>query len=223
MWGAIIGGIVSLYTNYRARRQSNEATQAGLAQEQEANRAKQASIAEARAAQAPALGYFNTVVAQGSRLNPAQRQYVADTREQTGQLLSSRLGGRAATAIASRAALDVGNATTQANQARADQAATLLANPANTNLILAAGNARAADAEAAARATREIGATNAGATLASGQLIGQGIGQYFANQGNEDLLSAIRANSVRTSAYPSSSSTHGGYNNAPLYPVDNYA
>lgn len=215
MWGAIIGGIVTLYTNYRARRQANEATQAGLAQEQEANRAKQEALDKAQAAQAPALGYFSTVMAQGERLTPAQQQYVSDTREQTGQLLSSRLGGRAATAIASRAALDVNNATTQTNRARADQAATLLANPANTNLILAAGQARAADAEAAARATREIGATNAGATLASGQLIGQGIGQYYASQANEDLLNAIRANSVRTSAYNRPTSTFGGYNNAP--------
>lgn len=217
MWGAIIGGIVSLYSNYRARKQNSEAINAGLAQDQAANKANQEAIDKAQAAAAPALGYFNTVMAQGSRLTPAQQQYVADTREQTGRDLSSRLGGRAATAIASRAALDVNNATTQANQTRSDEAASMLANPANTNLILATGQARAADAAAAARAARELGQTNADATLASGQLIGQGIGQYYANKGNEDLLSAIRANSVRTSAYGGSTAPQATNWETPSY------
>lgn len=190
MWGAIIAGLVSLYSNYTARQQQSDATNAALDQEQ-------AAISRAQEASAPALGYFKNVIARGTALTPAQQQYVADTRQQTGSALSSRLGGRSATAIASRAATDVNNATLEANQTRSDQAATMLANPnvSGAGLILAAGQDRA-------RAARTQGDINAGATLAYGNLVGQGIGQYYADRSNQDLLDAIRRSSAdRPSAY----------------------
>jgi hypothetical protein len=210
MWGAIIAGLVTLYSNYTARNQQTAATNAALAQEQAANAENQAAITKAQEAAAPALGYFKNVVAQGPTLNQAQRQYVADTRQQTGSALSTRLGGRSATAIASRAATDVSNATTEANQVRADQAAARLADPniSGANLILAAGQSRVADALARANAAREQGATDVGATLASGNSLGSTIGQYYASQANQDLLDAIRRNSAaRTSNYPAQQAT----------------
>lgn len=211
IWAALIGGAVSLYANKRARDQSNDANQQAQVANTTALTSNQAAIDQARMDAKPGRDYFMRVAAQGPELTPAQRQYADDVRQQTGEELSSRLGGRSATAIATRAAENVRNNTIEANRQRADTAALSLANPdiSGVNLSLAAGRANADAAQNSAQIAQATGDANAANTLATGRIIGQGIGSYYANKSNQDLLDAIRAesNTARKSAYSTTGTT----------------
>ena len=111
---AAIGTYISGQANQKAAQtladSSNRASQQIIA----GNQAGQARLAEVADRTAPAVQYLRTVMADGANLTPGQNQRVMDTRRQTGDMLSTKVGGRSASAIASRAAMELENSIMQA-------------------------------------------------------------------------------------------------------------
>lgn len=145
---------------------------------------------------APAVSYLRNVVSD-TGLTPGQQQRVADTRRLTGQQLSSKLGGRSATAIATRAAQDLENNVYGANRARSDQAAYTLAGQNTGALNASASNEQALGTNLGNVAIRG-GENTANAELASGRLQGEMLGS---------VMSPIRSviAEERKGAYPTPS------------------
>lgn len=120
---------------------------------------------------APAVDYLGRVVADQG-VTPAQQQRIMDTRRETANLLASRLGGRSATAIASRAAGNLENQIYEANRARSDEAAARLAG-LNTSAINAAGGADINLGNQLAYGARNTGTNIARGTTATGEQLAQ--------------------------------------------------
>lgn len=190
---AVIGTYVAGKANQRAGQAladaNSSAVQAMRAGNADANR-RYDEIAERTA---PAVAYLRNVVSD-TNLTPGQQQRVADTRRQTAAQLSSKLGGRSATAIATRAAKNLEDSIYNTNRSRSDQAANVL-----TGQNLAAINASAGQDSALGTNLGNIavrgGENVAGAELATGQLQGEMIG---------NVMSPIRSviAEERKGAYP---------------------
>ena len=183
---AAIGTYISGQANQKAAQtladSSNRASQQVIA----GNQAGQARLAEVADRTAPAVQYLRSVMADGANLTPGQNQRVMDTRRQTGEMLSTKVGGRSAAAIASRAALDLENGIYGANRQRADQAAGTLAgqNIAATN---AAAGQDIALGSNLSRITSDAGQNVANAGLATAKTQAEMVGEAFSP------MSAIRS------------------------------
>lgn len=173
-----IGTYISGQANQKAAQavadSRNQATQQIMA----GNQAGQARLAEVAGKTAPAVDYLRTVMSEGQTLTPGQQQRVLDVRRQTGDALSNRVGGRSATAIASRAALDVENGIFGANRQRADQAAQTLAGQ-NIGAVNAAAGQDVALGSNLARITSDSGDNIANAGLATAKTQAQMVGDAF--------------------------------------------
>lgn len=155
----------------------------------DASRAGQARLATVADRTAPAVDYLRSVMAEGNTLTPGQKQRVLDVRRDTGTLLSNRLGGRSATAIATRAAQDVENSIYGANRARADNAAGTMAGQnvsavnAAANQDISLGNNLAQvygnQGSNLSRITSDTGSTVANAGLATAKTQAEMVGDAF--------------------------------------------
>lgn len=175
---AAIGTYISGNANQKAAQtladSSNRASQQIVA----GNQAGQARLAEVADRTAPAVQYLRTVMADGANLTPGQNQRVMDTRRQTGDMLSTKVGGRSATAIASRAAMDMENSIYGANRARADQAAGTMAGQ-NLSAINAAAGQDINLGSNLARITSGAGQDVANAGLATAKTQAEMVGEAF--------------------------------------------
>lgn len=175
---AAIGTYISGQANQKAAQtladSSNRASQQIVA----GNQAGQARLAEVADRTAPAVQYLRSVMADGANLTPGQNQRVMDTRRQTGEMLSTKVGGRSAAAIASRAALDLENGIYGANRQRADQAAGTLAGQ-NLSAINAAAGQDIALGSNLARITSGAGQDVANAGLATAKTQAEMVGEAF--------------------------------------------
>ena len=175
---AAIGTYISGNANQKAAQtladSSNRASQQIIA----GNQAGQARLAEVADRTAPAVQYLRSVMADGANLTPGQNQRVMDTRRQTGDMLSTKVGGRSASAIASRAAMDLENSIYGANRARADQAAGTMAGQ-NVAAINAAAGQDINLGSNIARITSDAGQNVANAGLATAKTQGQMVGEAF--------------------------------------------
>ena len=175
---AAIGTYISGNANQKAAQtladSSNRASQQIVA----GNQAGQARLAEVADRTAPAVQYLRTVMADGANLTPGQNQRVMDTRRQTGEMLSTKVGGRSASAIASRAAMDLENSIYGANRARADQAAGTMAGQ-NLSAINAAAGQDINLGSNLSRITSDAGQNVANAGLATAKTQGQMVGEAF--------------------------------------------
>lgn len=173
-----IGTYISGQANQKAAQtladSSNRASQQIIA----GNQAGQARLAEVADRTAPAVQYLRTVMADGANLTPGQNQRVMDTRRQTGEMLSTKVGGRSAAAIASRAAMDLENGIYGANRQRADQAAGTMAGQ-NTAAINAAAGQDINLGSNLSRITSDAGQNIANAGLATAKTQGQMVGEAF--------------------------------------------
>lgn len=125
---AVVGSLISSNANQRAAETVANATNSYAALQRQAQADAQARLDAVAKQGAPAVSYLQNVVARPpGELTPQQQNYVSDVRRQTGNQLSSRLGGRSATAIATKSASDIYGNTVAANQARSDNAAGTLA------------------------------------------------------------------------------------------------
>lgn len=181
-----IGTFISGQANQKAAQtvadSRNQATQQIMAGSQ----AGQARLAEVANKTAPAVDYLRTVMADGATLTPGQQQRVLDVRRQTGDALSTKVGGRSASAIASRSALDLENGIYGANRSRADQAAQTLAGQ-NISAVNAAAGQDVQLGSNLARITSDAGDTIANAGLATAKTQAQMVGEAFSP------MSAIRS------------------------------
>ena len=175
---AALGTYISGQANQKAAQtvadSSNRASQQVIA----GNQAGQARLAEVADRTAPAVQYLRSVMADGANLTPGQNQRVMDTRRQTGDMLSTKVGGRSASAIASRAAMDLENSIYGANRARADQAAGTMAGQ-NVAAINAAAGQDINLGSNLARITSDAGQNVANAGLATAKTQGQMVGEAF--------------------------------------------
>lgn len=173
-----IGTYISGQANQKAAQtmadSRNQATQQLMAGSQ----AGQARLAEVANKTAPAVDYLRTVMADGPTLTPGQQQRVLDVRRQTGDMLSTKVGGRSASAIASRAAMDLENGIYGANRSRADQAAQTLAGQ-NISAVNAAAGQDVALGSNLARITSDAGDNIANAGLATAKTQAQMVGDAF--------------------------------------------
>lgn len=155
----------------------------------------------------PALDYLGRTVADRG-ITPAQQQRIMDARRETANQLSSRLGGRSATAIASRTAGNLENQIYEANRARSDAAANQLAGLGVTATgALASGDVNLANVlaksqqnvgTAGAEAARNIGNSAADTTLANTGVTGQVVGDIMGvDRSTQDLLDIIRSTSAQ--------------------------
>ncbi len=175
---AAIGTYISGQANQKAAQtladSSNRASQQVIA----GNQAGQARLAEVADRTAPAVQYLRSVMADGANLTPGQNQRVMDTRRQTGEMLSTKVGGRSAAAIASRAALDLENGIYGANRQRADQAAGTMAGQ-NMAAINAAAGQDIALGSNLSRITSDAGQNVANAGLATAKTQAEMVGEAF--------------------------------------------
>ncbi len=175
---AAIGTYISGNANQKAAQtladSSNRASQQMVA----GNQAGQARLAEVADRTAPAVQYLRSVMADGANLTPGQQQRVMDTRRQTGDMLSTKVGGRSASAIASRAAMDMENSIYGANRARADQAAGTMAGQ-NLSAINAAAGQDINLGSNLARITSGAGQDVANAGLATAKTQAEMVGEAF--------------------------------------------
>lgn len=175
---AAIGTYISGQANQKAAQtladSSNRASQQIIA----GNQAGQARLAEVADRTAPAVQYLRSVMADGANLTPGQNQRVMDTRRQTGDMLSTKVGGRSATAIASRAAMDLENSIYGANRARADQAAGTMAGQ-NVAAINAGANQDFQVGSNLARITSDAGQNVANAGLSTAKTQAEMVGEAF--------------------------------------------
>lgn len=175
---AAIGTYIAGNANERAARVAADASNQASQQIIAGNQAGQARLAAVADRTAPAVDYLRSVMAEGNTLTPGQNQRVMDVRRDTGTMLSNRLGGRSATAIATRAAQDVENSIYGANRMRADNAAGTMAgqNVAATN---AAAGQDIALGSNLARITSDTGQNVANAGLATAKTQAEMVGEAF--------------------------------------------
>jgi hypothetical protein len=202
---AAIGTYMAGQANQRAAQTIADANAAAsgqmLAGSQAANK-RYADIAERTA---PAVSYLQSVMADRA-LTPEQQQRVMDTRRQTGQLLSNRVGGRSATAIATRAAQDLENNIYDRNRARSDQAAGTLAGQNLAAINASAGNDVNLGSNLAGM-TERAGENVANAGMATGQLQAQMVGDVM--NPRFDAMKLLRSISAeeRKGTYPNTKTT----------------
>ena len=202
---AVVGSVMASNANRRAAETVANAN-AGyanlMAQAQRESEARLGRIAEEGA---PAVSYLRNVMARPpEELTPQQQNYVGDVRRRTGNQLASRLGGRSATAVATKAASDIYGNTVAANQQRADEAARTLyprnqqAVMVNANLPLnVAGNVGAGNM----RTAETIGAGQ----IATGQQQAESVGEIMSPKG--DVINALASFMATERKRPSSYST----------------
>lgn len=175
---AAIGTYISGNANQKAAQIAADASGRASQQIIAGNQAGQARLAAAADRTAPAVDYLRTVMAEGNTLTPGQQQRVMDVRRDTGTMLSNRLGGRSATAIATRAAQDVENSIYGANRARADGAAGTMAGQ-NVAAINAGANQDFQVGSNLARITSDAGQNVANTGLATAKTQAEMVGDAF--------------------------------------------
>jgi hypothetical protein len=173
-----IGTYISGQANQKAAQTLADSSDRASQQLIAGNQAGQARLAGVADRTAPAVDYLRTVMADGANLTPGQNQRVMDTRRETGRLMSNRVGGRSATAIASRAAMDLENSIYGANRARADQAAGTLAGQ-NISAVNAAAGQDINLGSNLARVTSGTGENIANAGLATAKTQAEMVGEAF--------------------------------------------
>lgn len=178
---AAIGTYISGGANQRAAQTLADANAAAGRQATAGSQAAQQRYGDIAARTAPAVSYLQSVMADQS-ITPGQQQRILDTRRETGNMLSNRVGGRSATAIATRAAQDLENSIYDKNRSRSDQAAQILAGQ-NISAMNASAGQDINLGNNLANLTSRTGESVAGAGLATGQLQAQMAG---------DALSPIR-------------------------------
>ena len=204
---AVIGSVMASQANRRAAETVANAN-AGyanlMAQAQRESEARLGRIAEEGA---PAVQYLRTVMARPpEELTPQQRGYVGDVRRRTGNQLASRLGGRSATAVATKAASDIYGNTVAENQRRADQAAQTLY-PRNQQAMMAGAtlpiNVGANVGGSNLKTAETIGAGQ----IATGQQQAESVGEIMSPKG--DVLSALASFMATERKRPSSYASTG--------------
>jgi hypothetical protein len=178
---AAIGSYVASNANQKAAKTLAEASDRSAQQLVAGNQSAQAKLQTIADRTAPAVTYLKQVMSDTS-LTPAQQQRVQDTRRLEGQQLSSRLGGRSATAVATRSATNLENSIYDANRARSDNAAGTLAGQ-NQSAITNSAQLDTGLGQNLSRVTQSAGENMANADLSTGQLQAKTIG---------DVMSPIR-------------------------------
>lgn len=174
---AAIGTYIAGNANQRAAQQITDSNARASQLMASGAQAGQKRYDEIASRTAPAVSYLQSVMADQG-LTPGQKQRVIDTRRQTGQMLSNKVGGRSATAIATRAAQDLENSIYNTNRARSDNAAGILAGQNLAAMNASAGQDINLGVNQGNLASR-TGETIAGSELATGQLQGRMIGDVF--------------------------------------------
>lgn len=237
-WGGVLKQAVPAAINYGLQSNANQnAAQAQINANQQAatqiaqananaaaqiEKARQESLARTQPlidATAPAIGYLQRTMADQG-LSPEQQQRVMDTRRETANMLASRLGGRSATAIATRAAQGLENSIYDQNLQRSDRAATGLAGY-NVNAINAAnqvGSNAGVNLSNLAQNTGQhmAGYTGASGNTAAGLALAQGANQagLAGSVMAPTFLDTVRSVSAedRKSNYDKPLKVPGGYN-----------
>jgi len=207
MWDLLIpivttlaGAWITSSSNDRATQQAQQGQQAQIDELRQANEAAQqaldASKAETQAlysqtqdVTAPGVAYLRTTVANQNELTPAQQQRLEQLRRSvTSQLRGSSFAGsgRTAAALFRQAESDFTNNALDQNRARADAAASTLANQNFSARQGVAGSAASYGVNRANLATGNAsqvgqvlanqGETAANATTATGNVMGQAVG-----------------------------------------------
>jgi hypothetical protein len=175
---------ISANANIQAMREAAAYEAAAAQQQRDANAKSQARLDPILAGTRPAIDYLGRVVSDNS-ITPEQQQRIMDTRRETANQLASRLGGRSATAIATRAAGNLENQIYDSNRARSDDAAARLAG-VNVSATNAASGADINLGNQLAAGQRQLGATTSNLTSLTGtntaNLAGAS-GQELANAG----------------------------------------
>jgi hypothetical protein len=197
----IAGAWIATDANKSAAKQANKATTQGAQIQadaiREGNVQAQQTLDQIRAEAGPATGYLRRTIAEPGELTPVQRTQLDEARRTVSNQLrgSSFAGsGRTATAIFRGVESDFVNRALDHNRGRADAAAHKMHGSGTAAATSVAGLQANLGRETGAvegGAVRDVGNTNAAATLATGNLTGQTIG---------DLTSAIAA-SQRESRY----------------------
>lgn len=202
---AAIGTYMAGQANQRAAQTIANANAAASGQMLAGSQAANKRYTEIAERTAPAVSYLQSVMADKS-LTPEQQQRVTDTRRLTGQTLSNRLGGRSATAIATRAAQDLENNIYNTNRARSDQAAGTLAGQNLAAINASAGNDVNLGSNLAGM-TERAGENVASAGMATGQLQAQMVGDVM--NPRSDALSVLRSIIAedRKGTYPNTKTT----------------
>ena len=189
-WGGVVQRAVPAVLGTYMGQQANTATAQNIADsERQAaqiiadSNARAAALAESGAQRAeqryapiaargmPALDYLGRVMGDNT-LTPEQQQRILDTRRETGNLLSSRLGGRSATAVATRAAQGLENQIYDVNRARSDAAAQELSRlGVNATGALASGDINLANVLSSGE--RAVGTSAAGGARSAGQAVAE--------------------------------------------------
>lgn len=190
--GALLGGKSNSDAADTVAQSNRDATAAQAAANEKASQ----RFEELRADTYPGMSYLHRVVgAPPTTLTPLQTQQMDEARRQTTNRLATsglRGSGRATVAAFRGVESDLRNRFTEANQGRADAAATNLAS-GYTGAVRSQAGLDQATGQAAATGLTNSGLAQAGAGLATGNLYGSAIG---------DIGSAIaQSNKERASRY----------------------